>query len=196
MKIIIKTDLVSKVEKTINVFYGENNVYIEKWINDYLNKEIDIMKLEPDVKNTSDIEYYVEMCDSLFYLVKKHKLLLKGYVYNKYETICERLRCIKTMEFDGVVNNVETLGCSLWKGINSDINHRVMREIDHASLLQVNMKFEDALKTKELWSSTELVMLQTDIIKVHKKKLYSSILKKVKKFNKKSVETSSLVLYF
>lgn len=191
MKIIIKTDLVSKTEKIINVFYGENDVYIEQWIKDYFNQEMCTI-VELMDKKVSDINYNVEENDSVFYLIKKYKLLLKGYIYNKSETVCEKIQSIKIMDFDGMANNVDILGSGLWKGINSEINHRVMRNIDHASLFQVNMKLEDAVKTKEKWSSTELIMLQTEVIKVHKKELYSSILKKVKKFNKKSVETQVL----
>ena len=195
MKVIIKIDLVSKIEKVINVFYGENDVYINEWIKDYFNQEMCIMRVESMEsmdKNVSDIDYYIETEDSLFYLIKKYKLLSRGYVYNKSGIICDKIQSIKIMDFDGMVNNVEISGSNLWNGINNEINHRVMRNIDHDSLFQLNIKLEDALKTKDTWRSTELVMLQNEVIKVHKKELYSSILKKVKKFNKKSVETPIL----
>ena len=74
---------------------------------------------------------------------------------------------------------------SLWNGINSEITHRVMRQVDQDSLYRINLNFEAAIKTKDNWNSTELIMMRNEITKNYKKELYSSIVKKMKKFEKK-----------
>lgn len=187
MKIVIKNDLISHTEEVINIFYGENETYIEEWINNYFNEEIDILRLVPMANNISDIDYFIEISDGIFYLVKKYKTIAKGYLYNSSEKISEKIQSIKLLNFDSTNHlSVATSSNTLWNNINSEINHRIMKQIDHASLFQINMKMESAIKTKNTWTATELVMLQNEITREHKKELYSSIVKKTKKFNKKN----------
>lgn len=188
MQIIIKKDLLSNTEEVVNVFYGENDTYIENWINAYFDQEIDGLKMSPcegDIKPDS-LDYFVEIKDNIYYLIKKYKMVLKGYIYNSSEKVSQTLfsiRCLYYNNIDSLLNKVQSQ--PLWNGINSEVTHRVMRQVDKDTLYQINMKFEGAIKTRENWSSTELVMLQNEITRTHKKELYSSIVKKMKKFEKK-----------
>lgn len=188
MQIIIKKDLLSNTEEVVNIFYGENDTYIENWINAYFDQEIDGLKMTPcegDIKPDS-LDYFVEIKDNIYYLIKKYKMVLKGYIYNSSEKVSQTLfsiRCLSYNNIDSLLNKVQSQ--PLWNGINSEVTHRVMRQVDKDTLYQINMKFEGAIKTRENWSSTELVMLQNEITRTHKKELYSSIVKKMKKFEKK-----------
>jgi hypothetical protein len=182
MKIVIKTNVDCKIEDVINIFYGENESYINEWIVKYFEQEI--LRL---TNENGDADFFVELSESIFYLVKKYKKVSKGYIYNSTEKIDEKIQSIRLLDFDSskqLAINASTN--NLWNDINNEINHRIMKQIDHESLYQINMKFEGAIKTKNNWNSTELVMLQNEITKQHKKELYSSIVKKVKKFNKKN----------
>jgi len=188
MQIIIKKDLLTNSEDVLNIFYGENDKYIENWINAYFEQEIEGLKMTPceGHMKPDSLDFFVEIENNIYYLVKKYKVILKGYIYNSSEKISEKLfsiRCLSYDNIDPLLNNIQNQ--PFWNGINSEVTHRVMKQVDKDTLYQINMKFESAIKTKETWSSTELVMLQNEITKTHKKELYSSIVKKMKKFEKK-----------
>lgn len=183
MQIVVKTDLFSQKEDIINVFYGENKTYTDKWVNDYFDEQICLLKGK---ESKECDEYFVEIDDSGFYLVKKFQKLSKGYLYNSSEKKCTKLQSIRIMGFDGEIKAIDDNNDTLWNGINSEIVHRIMRQVDHDSLYQINLKIEQAIKTKVNWTSTELIMLQNEVTKKYKKELYSSILKKMKRFEKKT----------
>lgn len=186
MQIIIKKDLLSNSEEVINIFYGENDSYIENWITTYFDQEIDSLKMTNLNVNSESLDYFVEIRDNTYYLIKKYKVILKGYIYNSSEKISDNLfsiRCLSYNNTEPLLNKIQTQ--PLWNGINSEVTHRVMKQVDKDTLYQMNIKFEGAIKTKDTWNSTELVMLQNEITRTHKKELYSSIVKKMKKFEKK-----------
>ena len=123
------------------------------------------------------------MENNMYYLVKKYKHVLKGYIYNTSEKISEKLYSIRCLTFDNVNVVLDKVNKdSLWNGIYSEITHRVMRQVDQDSLYRINLNFEAAIKTKDNWNSTELIMMRNEITKNYKKELYSSIVKKMKKF--------------
>jgi hypothetical protein len=195
MQIIIKQDFISNTEDVINIFYGENNEYVADWINAYFEQEIESLKMMPCEDNIrpDSLDYFVEMENNMFYLVKKYKQILKGYIYNTSEKISEKLYSIRYLTFDNVnvVLDKVNESSSLWNGINSEITHRVMRQVDQDSLYRINLNFEAAIKTKENWNSTELIMMRNEITKTYKKELYSSIVKKMKRFEKKQNKKAS-----
>ena len=82
----------------LNVFYGENDTFIENWINVYLEQEMESLKLAPCDKNVKkdSINYFVEMKDGVYFLVKTFKVILKGYIYNSSEKVSEKLTNSKT----------------------------------------------------------------------------------------------------
>jgi len=188
MQVIIKKDLLSNAEEVINIFYGENDTYIAHWINAYLDQEIEALKMVPCTSNIKpdSLDYFIEIKNNMYYLIKKYKMVLKGYLYNSSEKIVEKLSCIYCLTYDDIdplLNKMQNQ--PIWNSINSEVAHRVMKQVDKDTLYQINMKFEAAIKTKDTWTSTELVMLQNEITRTHKKELYSSIVKKMKKFEKK-----------
>jgi hypothetical protein len=191
MQIIIKQDLISNTETILNIFYGENDAYIENWINLYFDQEIEKLNMTNLNIKSDSLDYFVEIKDTKYYLVKKYKLILKGYIYNSAEKVSEKLFSIRCLSYDNINPLLSTVESqSLWNGINSEITHRIMKQVNKDTLYQINMTFEAAVKTKETWNSTELVMLQNEVTRTHKKKLYNSIVKKMKKFEKKQTTKS------
>ena len=183
MQIIIKKALLSNSEEIINIFYGENDSYIENWITTYFDQEIDALKMTNLNVKSEGLDYFVEIRDNIYYLIKKYKVILKGYIYNSSEKMSDNIfsiRCLSYNNINPLLNKIQTQ--PLWNGINSEVTHRVMKQEDKDTLYQINMKFEGAIKTRDTWNSTELVMLQNEITRNHKKDLYSSIVKKMKKF--------------
>lgn len=189
MQIILKKDLKSDSEEVLNVFYGENDSFIENWINVYLEQEMESLKMSPLDKNVKpdSMNFFVEIKDGVYYLVKTFKVILKGYIYNSSEKVSEKLFSVRCLQFDNIQPMLEKVESQpLWNGINSEIYNRVLKQVDRDSLYKINMNFDAAVKTKETWTSTELVMLKTEITKNYKKELYSSVVKKMKKFEKKN----------
>lgn len=198
MQIILKKDLLSNSEEIINILYGENDIYIENWINTFFNQEIDALKMIPYEKNIipDTLDYFVEIKDNVYYLIKKWSECSKGYIYNSYEKFERALLSIKCLQYD----NIDPLFGKIqsqpfWNGINSEITHRVMRQLDKESLLQLMLKLENGIKSRDTWTSSELIMLQNEMTKSHKKLLYSNIVKKTKKFNKKSIPQPKPMVY-
>ncbi len=191
MQIIVKQDLNTNSEKVLNIFYGENDSFISNWINAYLEEEIDILKNTPceeSVKSDS-LDYFVELESGIYYLVKKYHLIVKGYIYNSSEKVSKRLFSIRCLQFDGINLVLEKVQSQpLWNNINSEINHRVLKQVDQDSMYNICLNMESAIKTKENWTSTELVMLQNEVTKNYKRELYSSVVKKMKKFEKKQTK--------
>ena len=188
MQIIVKKDLLSNSEDVLNIFYGDNDAYIESWINEYFEQEIECLKMIPYKEGIKfgSLDFFVEIKDDVYYLMKKYKVMLKGYLYNSSEKVEEKLfsvRCLKYDNIDPFLNKIESQ--SLWNNINSEVTHRVMKRVDKDTLYKLNMKFESAIKTKNVWSSTELIMLQNELVHTYKQDLYNSVVKKMKKFEKK-----------
>lgn len=200
MQIIIKKDLLSNSEKVINILYGENSSYIEDWISIYINQEIDKLKVVPCEKPiiADSIDYYIEVKDDTYYLAKRYNVRLNGYIYNSSKKVSDNIfsiRCLSYDNIDPLLNKIQTQ--PLWNDINSEITHRIMKHVDKDTLYQINMKFDGAIKTKDKWNSTELVMLQNEITQTHKKELYSYTVRKMKNIEKKkNNKEKSLPLVF
>lgn len=178
MQIILLTNLITKIDSVINILYGENDVYIQKWIIDYMNNDI----------LNSDDNLSIKHDKDLSYLVKTVNLTSKGYIYNTKTSSTQDLYCIKCINFENtnpIIEKLKLQNNSLWNNINSTINHNIMKNIDHTSLYNINLKFDSIIKTKPVWNTTELVLIQNEITKNYKKELYSSIVKKMKKFETK-----------
>lgn len=196
MQIIIKKNLLSNLEEVVNIFYGENDTYIKNWINSYFEQEIEGLRMTPYEENIKpdSLDYFVEIENDTYYLIKKYKMILKGYIYNSSEKVSQKIFSLRILSYnniDPLLNSIQNQ--PLWNDINSEVTHRVMKHIDKDTLYQINMKFEGAIKTKNIWTSTELVMLQNEITKNHKKVLYSSIVKKMKRFQKKQNKKDILI---
>lgn len=189
MQIITKQNLLSTCNDTlsvVNVFYGENSQYINNWITSFMFNEI--VDLGNKYNDTS-VTYNIDERNSNYYLVKTEKRIMKGYLYNKYENVSSDVYFIKVVEYDSNADcensNAVTLALAvekntLWNGINNEINHNVLKKSDRDSLYQIILAIESAIKTKNIWNSTELIMLQNQITKDFKKDLYSSVVRKVK----------------
>ena len=58
MKILVKTDFISKSQSILNIFHVDDEDYIEKWINEYIKQEINNLYPSQEIKN--DISYDIE----------------------------------------------------------------------------------------------------------------------------------------
>jgi hypothetical protein len=182
---IEKSTNTSQEEMILNIIYGDNEDYIKKWISLYFDNIIGKKeKLDSE-------EFFVEIEEGIYYLVKKTNIIVKGYIFNTPQQITEKLFSVRYLKFDDnkekallktLSDNIKLNELNgLFPEITNEINHKVLEGIDRESLYEIYCAFEGAIRTKETWNTTELVILQNKVTREFKKDLYSTIVKKSKK---------------
>lgn len=176
---IIKTEINSKLdnkptEQAINIIYGDNEDYVKKWIELYFDNII-------KNKNEDDVNYFVEIDNNIYYLIKKYDTLVKGYLYNTPKQVTERIYNIRYLKFNEESIFLRTISNQVKLNEIESINHKVLNEIDRESLYEIYCAFEGVIRTKKTWDTKELVILQDKITRDFKRDLYSTIVKKNKR---------------
>lgn len=179
MYVIIKTDIKQQSDEILNIIYGEDHLYVEDMISKYYDNLIDNLNSVPKNGDINTCDYFVEIENGEYTLIKKYTTISKGYLYNNVSSmIYEKMYLIKVKDYQETGMCINLNKSDLWLGINSEINRRIIKQLDKESLYQIHNIFENIIKTKENWSRTELTMLQNKIVKDFKKELFSSIVKK------------------
>lgn len=179
MYVIIKTDIKQQSDEILNIIYGEDTLYVEDMISKYYDNLIDNLNSLPKNSDINTCDYFVEIENGEYTLIKKYTTISKGYLYNNVSSmIYEKIYLIKVKDYQETGMCINLNKSDLWLGINSEINRRIIKQLDKESLYQIHNIFENIIKTKENWSRTELTMLQNKIVKDFKKELFSSIVKK------------------
>lgn len=187
MHIILKK--INEKHEVLNVFYGNDNTVINNWIKDYINDDIESLKIIPLNKDIRAVSYETIEDQNKIELIRQFKKVNKGYIYNSSERLTETIYTITTLEYDGInkFNNEQyTLkDNSKWADINNEINNRVLKQLDKESLYQILNKIQTSIKVKSNWNYTEYTSLVSEILKTFKKDVYSSLAKRLKRFGKK-----------
>jgi len=194
MHIILKK-IQEKID-VLNIFYGDDTILINNWIKEYINDDIETFKLEPLNKDVRSISYEITENQTNFELIRHIKKINKGYVYNSSERLTENVYTINLLEYSGA-NTFNIQKCNLkentkWADINDEINNRVLKQLDKESLYQILNKIQASIKVKSNWNYTEYTSLVSEILKIFKKDLYSSIAKRLKRFGKKHSNYSKI----
>lgn len=187
MHIILKQ--LNESNEVLNIFYGDDTTVINNWIKDYINDDIESLKNIPLCKDVRAVSYETIETGNKIELIKRVKKIYKGYIYNSSERLIETVYTITTLEYNGINKfNQEQYTLkenSKWADINTEINNRVLKQLDKESLYQVLNKIEGCLKVKSNWNYTEYTSLVSEILKTFKKDVYSSLAKRLKRFGKK-----------
>jgi len=184
MFIILKCYSDNTCDDIINIFYGQDVIPINNWVNEFLLDEVFKSSIE-STKYIKDISYHLTMDEQGNHCMnKKYRKINKGYVYNTSEYITDILFKVKILYFDG--NNISSdFNISeLQQKITEEINNRVLNNLDKPSLNQVFEKLQNHINTKHNWNSSEFSIMVSEVIKNFKKDLYSSVAKKMKRFGK------------
>jgi hypothetical protein len=187
MYIIIKT--IENKDQVLNILYGTDSTPVSAWVLEYLEQQVQSLKMTPYQENIKYISYSVKNIDGFnFELLKSYKKVNKGYVYNSSEKITEILQKIKILEYNE--NHVDSLhsvqfGTDMWSNLNEEINNRVLKQLDKESFYQIFQKIQNSIKRKRTWTNIEFTALVIDVVKDFKKELYSSIAKRMKRFGKR-----------
>jgi hypothetical protein len=182
MYIIFKNDYLLDKKTVVSVLY---DFQYERWINNYLNNEKNYLencgKTETD-SETRNIEYTVNNRE----LIQTETIVKKGYLYNNIITKETKILSLEVYTFDAndVESNYNNESTRLWENINSEINKRILKNMDKESLYQVFMKINENMKLKQNWSNYEYINMLNEILKNFKKELYSSVAKKLKRFRR------------
>lgn len=179
MYIIFKNDHLLDKKSVISVLY---DFQYERWIKNYLNNEKNFLE------NIDDEEYNIEYIIGNRELIKSETIIKKGYLYNNKITRETKIFSLEVYAFDAndVESNYNNLdeNTRLWENINSEINKRILKNMDKESLYQVFIKINENMKLKQNWTNYEYVNLLNEILKNFKKELYSSVAKKLKRFRR------------
>lgn len=159
----------------INTCYDnpDNLEYVEKWLSNYINNEIKSLLYMPNKQNERSISYEIQENDGgkIFSLIKKYQKTTKGYLYNNYENMYEKIFDIKVIndeESYGGVNNTMVL-------IDDKVNQRVIQSLEREALQVFLNDIRNAIKSKQSWNKDELLHLETQILRQLKKKLTNKI---------------------
>ena len=185
MFIILKNE--QGKNEILTMFYGQDELLksIREWIKDYMNKDIE--KRENDInsdKNIKEIVYEIEDEYDSFKLIKKLKVIKKGYIYNATEKQNNTIYSINILEYNENKNINGLFSNQHFTNINMEINNRVMKKMDKDSLYGVIQNLQEKIFIKKNINTTEYVGVISEIIKTYKKEAYSSIAKKMKRFGK------------
>ena len=192
MYIVLKT-APSDNDEIVNVFYCEDLTVIRNWVRQYIESDIKSLEYCPVTQGLKNITYELNDAGKNIELIKQYKRVSKGYIYNSSERIADVLYSISILEFDSdkcsdkcndKCNDKCVTGLvssNNWENFNTEINKRVLRQLDKQSLFQVVMKLQQRINTKTHWNKTEYTALVTETVKSFKKQLYISITKKMKR---------------
>ena len=183
MYIIIKRS--NDNEEILNIIYGQDDTLINKWIEEYLEQEIESLRMCPLEENLKNVVYEINRGINHYELIKREKRIHKGYIYNTSDKTANVILSIKVLEYNSS-NFLPNAQSNLqWENINSEINNRVLKQLDKESLYQVFVKLQRAIDTKKQWNRLEYISTISEIIKSFRKELYSSIAKRMKRFGKR-----------
>lgn len=187
MYIIIKT--CENKDQVLNILYGTDSSPVSAWVLEYLEQQVQSLKMTPSQENIKYVSYSVKNIDGFnFELIKSYKKVNRGYVYNSSEKLTEVVQKIKVLEYnENYVNCLQSVqfGTDMWSNLNEEINNRVLKQLDKESFYQVFQKIQTSIKQKRNWTNIEFTSLVVDVIKDFKKELYSSIAKRMKRFGKR-----------
>ena len=183
MYIIIQS--VNDQDHVINVSYGQDITVVNEWVKEYLEEQIESLKLCPLTQDIKNISFEILEQENQSVLVKRFKMVNRGYIYNSSQKLEEIVMKIKIMEFDGKAEIREFNASKMWNNINEEINTRVIKQLDKDSLYQVFEKVQRMIKTKSKWTNTEYTGVIVEVIRDFKKELYSNVAKKLKRFGKR-----------
>jgi hypothetical protein len=184
MYIILKQSTFEN-DEVLNVFYCDDLTLIRNWVKDTIEDDIVSYRYAPNEKHIKYVTYELNDGDKNFQLLKKYKRIHPGYVYNSSELITEVFYTITILEFDSnkPVRNLES--SEMWRNINSEVNNRVLKQLDKESLFQVFCTIQEKIGKKRDWNRTEFIGVLSETLRNFRKELYSSIAKRLKRFGRK-----------
>lgn len=195
MKILVKTDFISNSQSILNIFHVDDEDYIEKWINEYIQQEI--KSKETNLELSKENSYEIQSNFTEFSLIQKQKITNRGYIYNSNNFEYTKLFTININEFTENITETcmsvqEKLPYTkLYNDINEEINKRITKELNQETLLLLQSEYNKKIQTKNTWTQKELILLQNTIIKKHEMQLFNNISKQLRKNNRKRKKSKS-----
>ena len=192
MKILVKTDFISKCQLILNIFHIDDDDYIENWINEYIKQEIKKeIKKEDKKENICEISYEIESNFTEFSLIQKDKIINKGYIYNNNTLNYKKLFTININNYTESLTDTCIIlqknlpYTKLYNDINEEINKRIIKQLSKDTLCLLLLEYNKKMQIKNTWTQKELILLQNTIIKKYEIQLFNTISKQLRKNNKK-----------
>lgn len=183
--VLVDEDVSCTKQEILNVFYCDDVSLVRNWIRDYINEDIQSRQMCPLPKDTRSIVYEINDGDSEFELIRRTKMISKGYIYNGSERKTDVLYAICALEYKTERVLPGLTSDQMWGNINDAINNRVLKQLDRDSLYQVVVKLQQAVNSRPRWNRLEFTSLLSDITRNFRKDLYSTIAKRMRRFGKR-----------
>jgi hypothetical protein len=174
----------------IKILKVDDKTSVQLWMNTYMLTQLESMRYAPNHENIKYVTYMIrsrENSDSLE-LIKQFKKVNKGYIYNSSEWLEEvimSIDCIKC-EDNILYESSEIPKSQLWHDTNTEINIRVLQQLDYDSSINVISHFIKSSKSKSSSFQEEMTVLLSDSLKFVNRDLYNNVMRKVKKLRKRN----------
>ena len=186
MFIILKNDLINNKKSIVNILYGnesDSDVCVKRYLNEYLE---DLNDSNKDDSNKDDsIVYFID--DN--FIKSKKTINNKGYIYNTVKFDFKTVIEIESIEYNPIL--LETTKKKdnkvLWENLNTEINHRVLKNMDKESLYQTFISLDNNLKLKHKWTRNDFINILNELLKNFRKELYSSVAKKLNRYKTRNI---------
>lgn len=183
MFIIIKNDLIKSKKEVANIIYGDT---YETWTSNYLTEIISDIIIEI---SSSDNKTSYHKDDQLLSIIKKEEIIEKGYIFNNKSVKETPIISLEVLEYNprALEFNKTNSECKLWENLNSEINQRVLKNMDKDSLYQVFMELDKNMKLKHNWTTNDFINILNELLKNFRKQFYSSVAKKLRRYKSSSI---------
>jgi len=181
-------------EKVLDILYTTDANVVEKWITNYLEMQCTSILYTPIGKNERDrtVSIAFNQQQSRFTLSKRFRQILRGYMYNSSQYTVDEIVKVRYLSFDGVNPSVDVNSIELQKDIKTEINHRVLKQLDKDSLYQVVRNVENIITQREHWTREEIIDVVSNVVHDFKRKLYNTIAKRLRTYNGCKTEANTI----
>lgn len=174
----------------INTIYDNADTleYIEKWMSKYMNEEIRSLLYIPSRKDEQSVSYEIEENEGgrIFTLVKKYQKIEKGYLYNRYHDVYQKMFNVKVIMDEELSSNLPKNISDMNDErtllyINDEVNQRVLKNLEREYIQIFLNDMRNSIKSKKSWNTDELLHLESQVLRQLKKKLTNKIKRNVMK---------------
>lgn len=173
-------------ENVINIIQTSDDLSVEKWIEEYILNKIKSLKYSPLQKDIKDIDYIIKHSNNSFVVSQILTKVLSGYLYNTTNKTTVELFDIRYISYNGENVLFNSNKNELCLKLNSEINNRILRQLDKDSLYQIFVNLQQRISFTKNWNNESYSEMISEVVGNFKKELYSNVVKKLQRFGTNS----------
>lgn len=187
--IIIKMFIVIKTQndnQKILKIHLENLDVLQKWVDDYIETQIESYTMCPQIQNTKYMSFKITKNEDLseIILTKYYKKIYPGYVYNSSEWTTENILKLQIVECEDsllIDESEKSKKSDFWFKYNNEINSSVLKQLDRESMYNVFSHLTELVNQKPKSFQEEYINMLSSSLRLIKKELYNITIKRIKR---------------